>query len=109
MRNCGSGGAGEALAQLAELESDHGRAHELHDAVDRLGSRWLEQNELPAAEGSHLTALLEELSQIYQRHIRLEEERVFPLAARLLDRQALDAVGGEMAARRSVRYEPAKR
>jgi hemerythrin-like domain-containing protein len=39
---------------------------------------------------------------LYEAHLRTEEAIVFPVAAALLDAQALQAIGEEMAARRGV-------
>jgi hemerythrin-like domain-containing protein len=52
-----------------------------------------------------LSAVLAELADLYQRHIAVEEGEVFPLAARVLAAAERDAIGGEMATRRSVTPE----
>ena len=48
------------------------------------------------------TAWLVELHAMYQRHIRVEDEVIFPLAGEALSGNALKAVGREMAERRGI-------
>jgi hypothetical protein len=45
------------------------------------------------------------LKVLYQRHITVEDEELFPAAARVLDDAQLRQIGLEMAARRRVRSE----
>jgi hemerythrin-like domain-containing protein len=40
---------------------------------------------------------------MYQEHIRVEEELIFPLAARVLSDREKTAIGNEMASRRQVK------
>lgn len=47
------------------------------------------------------------LQELYQRHIAFEDEEVFPCAARLLSASDRDALGAEMASRRSLKAVPA--
>jgi hemerythrin-like domain-containing protein len=47
--------------------------------------------------------MLDELSDIYRRHIALEDAELFPLAARVLDRDEIEALGREMAQRRGIK------
>lgn len=91
-----------ALAEVERLESDHGRAAPLHAEVERLGSRWLADGRLGADDHALLGRILLDLEALYREHIRLEEERVFPEAARLLSAGELHAVGDEMRARRGL-------
>jgi hypothetical protein len=46
--------------------------------------------------------MLDELSEIYRRHIAMEDAELFPLAARVLDRDGIEALGREMAQRRGI-------
>jgi hemerythrin-like domain-containing protein len=105
MRSIGSAEAEAALAKIAALEADHEAAEPDHALVEALGQKWLEQNELQADEVSQLRQALHRLQQMYERHIAIEDNEVFPLAKRVLDKQRLDQVGREMAARRGARFQ----
>lgn len=86
------------------LEREHGVAHAYHDEAEARGRRWLRDGELPAAERALLCELLSTLREIYRRHIHLEDEVVFPVAAEVLTAEEASAVGREMADRRGVRF-----
>jgi hemerythrin-like domain-containing protein len=102
MRVIKSSEAQAALDMLEALHSDHTVADETHKEVDALICRWLESESLSEGEAHRLEGMLEDLSAIYQRHIALEDNEVFPLAGRILSRAELEAVGREMAERRGV-------
>jgi hemerythrin-like domain-containing protein len=89
-----------ALARIEALEADHEVAKRAHDAVEELGQKWLAAGALSADESTRLLALLRELKSIYERHIAVEDNEIFPLAKKVLDPVALRDVGHEMAARR---------
>jgi hemerythrin-like domain-containing protein len=91
-----------ALAQLDALEADHANADVGHAAVDALGRRWLADGRLDAADADRLAALLRDLREVYRRHIAVEDEEIFPVAARALPAKLLGEVGQEMARRRGV-------
>lgn len=89
------------LDELNRLEAQHRRAEDCHQRVDHLGRRWLEAGRLDEASLQELRALLGNLTELYATHIRLEEERIFVLAERLLDANELAVVGSEMERRRT--------
>lgn len=91
-----------ALAVLDSLYADHAAAGEMHKKVEALVRRWLEGGELSGGQARRLTEMLDELSTIYQRHIAAEDNEVFPLAASLLEKSEIEAIGREMAARRGI-------
>lgn len=93
------------LKRLDALEADHAVAASSHQTVQELGERWLRDGELPASEALRLERELGFLAELYQRHIAIEDEQVFPAAATLLSSQDLAETGREMAHRRGV--EPA--
>ena len=95
--------AREAMTKLDALEADHVRADAAHAQVDVLGLRWLQEGRLPAEDRKRLLDLLLELRELYRRHIAVEDNEVFPLAARVLTRDQVDQVGKEMAQRRGLR------
>lgn len=94
-----------AMKALEALEADHKQADLAHAEVDNLGRDWLKNGWLPKAETVRLQALLNELRETYRKHIALEDNEIFPLAGRLLEASAIEAVGREMAARRGVDYD----
>lgn len=102
MRALGSTEVDATLDQVAALENQHRRAEELHAESDALFREWYYEGRLPVAKETRLRAVMAELGRIYAEHIRVEDEIVFPLAGRTLDRDAQAAVGREMATRRGV-------
>ena len=90
------------LARVDALEQDHACADESHAEVDRLGRAWLTSGELSASDAARLSALLQGLTDLYRHHIAVEEDEVFPFAARSLSGPEREAMGGEMAARRGL-------
>lgn len=96
--------AGGLEASLDGLEAEHREAEATHGRVDVLVSRWLAEGGLPQADNRELLAALESLERTYADHIRLEDEQVFPAAARVLAPHQLEEVGRQMAERRGVHY-----
>ena len=95
--------AAQALATIDGLEHDHDEANTHHDAVDRLVQRWLNAGTLAPAETAELGERLSRLRALYQRHIAVEDQELFPAAARVLDADQIGQIGREMAARRGLR------
>lgn len=91
------------LERIDALEHDHQRADERHQEVERLGREWLSGGRLTGEHAARMAALLTELSELYERHIALEDGEIFPSASRLLSPADRAAVGVEMAKRRGVR------
>lgn len=91
-----------ALEALAALEGDHETAARDHALVETLGSRWLADGVLSPGDTREMKAALDALSRLYARHIALEDQELFPLAARLLPAGQLAEVGREMARRRHI-------
>lgn len=101
MRRSGDAEARAVMAELDRLESDHRRAEACHAQVDDLGREWLETGRMDGHKLTTMRALLAELIALYAPHIRLEDERVFEVAARLLKAGDLSEVGAEMQRRRT--------
>jgi hemerythrin-like domain-containing protein len=93
---------GEAFASLDRLEHDHDEAEAHHAAVDELVRQWLANDRLAQTDFAQLRDRLTRLESLYQQHIRIEDEEVFPAAARALDHGHIEQIGSEMAARRHV-------
>jgi hemerythrin-like domain-containing protein len=90
----------EEFAQLDGLERDHQRAEELHAVIETLYRKWIATGSLRAEDQEQILSATEDLRRLYEQHIRLEEQVVFPRAAAVLDRQAIAAMGQELRARR---------
>jgi len=89
-----------ALKEIEALESDHREADDLHAAVEKLYTSWLEGSVLSSEDEQRLRAATERLKQLYEGHIRIEENLVFPRAAEGLDGPVLAQIGEEFRARR---------
>lgn len=100
MRRSGDAEARAVMAELDQLEADHRRAEACHVQVDDLGREWLKAGRIDVLKRTTMRALLKELVALYVPHIRLEDERVFEVAARLLKPSDLGDVGVEMQRRR---------
>lgn len=92
----------EALRRLDALEADHDKADAAHARVARLMRHWLDHGTLTAEPLAELRHTLAELQATYARHIREEDQVIFPLAAEVLAREALVDVGRSMANRRGI-------
>lgn len=97
-----AGADARILDLLARLEREHDLANQHHLAVENLGRRWLEAGHLGPADRAELRVHLHGLRDLYEQHIGLEDNDLFPAAAEALSISELQAVGREMAARRSV-------
>ncbi|HEY7912837.1 MAG TPA: hemerythrin domain-containing protein [Blastocatellia bacterium] len=98
----------EARAELEAIEklhSDHGVADEMHQQIHSLARLWLDGGELSEKNTHRLVEMLNELSSLYERHIKLEDSQLFPRAARVLDPGDIEAIGREMAARRGIDFD----
>lgn len=93
--------ATDALAELQALENDHRRAGELHVAIEQGYRLWMDTGRLNAEDEQRLIEAAAALGRLYAQHIRIEEETVFPRAARTLDKQTIAAMGEEFRARRA--------
>jgi len=82
------------------LEDDHRIANELHQMVDTLYSAWIEVGRLSLEDGHRLQSATHRLKALYEAHIRIEEDIVFPRAAEMLGSQTIAAIGIELRARR---------
>ena len=102
LRVCADPAARDALTTVARLEHEHAAADRHHQAVDGLVRRWLAAGQLTSDAASELRGHLAALTDLYARHIDIEDRKLFPVAARLLSADDLHEIGQEMAARRSI-------
>ncbi len=106
LRASGDAGAQHALSLVQDLQRDHATADLHHAGVNALVRRWLAGNRLDEAEAQSLREHLGALQALYRTHIALEDQELFPVAARVLDSATLHEMGREMAARRGVSMPP---
>lgn len=97
--------ARSAFPTLEELHADHEVADAAHAEVEALGNEWLSKGILSTASADRLSELLGQLHSTYQRHIEIEDHRIFPAAGQILSSAELAEVGREMAARRSINLD----
>jgi hemerythrin-like domain-containing protein len=90
-----------AFKELDGLEDDHQAAAGLHGAVETLYLHWIAAASLNAEENRVLLSSTERLKHLYAEHIKLEEEIVFPRAAKLLGGETIQAIGEELRNRRA--------
>ncbi len=86
---------------LDKLEGDHQTANRDHETVDSLGRHWL-AGPLTVEQSGELGAALKRLAQLYVRHIAIEDNELFPLAAQVVPVEEIAAIGREMADRRGL-------
>jgi hemerythrin-like domain-containing protein len=65
--------------------------------------RWLNAGALAQGDSAELGERLSALRTLYQRHIAVEDQDLFPAAARLLNQDQIGQIGREMARRRGIR------
>ena len=102
LRASNSPDAHAALEQVELLEADHRHAEVMHKQVESVCRRWLDGQPLDQGDFERAGGLLRELREVYARHIGVEDSKLFPLAARVLDQRQLLEIGEEMAQRRGL-------
>ena len=100
LREHGGAEAEEALSAVAELEAQHRAAEQTHAEFDSLVGRLPRDGSAGAGDINRYAELAAALSDLYRPHIRVEDELVFPAAARVIPPSVLAVIGGEMRARR---------
>lgn len=93
--------AAKVLGEVDRLEAEHHQTEALHKEAAELFTRWQAEGTLHLGDRARLRAITSKLAEIYREHIRIEEEVVFPCAARVLDAAAVATIGAEFKARRS--------
>lgn len=95
-----TGPAAGSFEQLADLENDHRQADDLHRSVETLCSIWIADGSLGPEDTQRLQSHTDQLKHIYEQHIQLEEQIVFPRAGAILDSRTIAQIGQEFQARR---------
>jgi hemerythrin-like domain-containing protein len=106
--NSGDERAAAGLAMLENLNRDHEVAEEMHSAVEILFKGWISEDRLSTPDAQTLVVTLDKLSELYRRHIAIEDAEVFPLAGVVLTPAEIAEVGQEMAQRRGIDFDKLK-
>lgn len=98
-----AGSESTVISDLIEvLNVDHRLLSGSHEEVDALGRGWLASDFLKSQDTSRLVTIIDDLKEVYQRHIAIEEHEVFPIAGRILLAGDLQIIAREMAERRNL-------
>jgi hemerythrin-like domain-containing protein len=89
------------LEEIQGLEEDHQAADRLHAAAETLYQKWIAAGALDEDEYRQLESGTRSLRYLYEEHIRIEEQVVFPRAAQLLGQDAVRTMGDEFRLRRA--------
>lgn len=100
MREYGGKEAEEALSALSGLESQHRSAQQAHAELDALIDQLPRDGSARAEDLNRYAEMAAALADLYRPHIRLEDELIFPVAARVLPSPVLTLTGEEMRERR---------
>jgi hemerythrin-like domain-containing protein len=88
-------------AEITRLAGEHKEADELHAEIADLFTAWLD-GQTPTSEDTRgLRDMTHRLAELYREHIGIEEDHVFPEAARSLAPETLAAIGREFQQRRA--------
>ena len=91
----------DVKADILRLAGEHQEADALHAEVNDLFTAWLDGHTPSSEETRGLREMTHRLADLYREHIGLEEDHVFPFAARSLDSETLAAIGREFQQRRA--------
>jgi hemerythrin-like domain-containing protein len=95
-----------AFSKLEELEGEHRWAEPLHAQLESLGLEYLSRGQLSPIQAEAFRTAVMQLSQMYKRHIAVEDGTLFPVAAKVLADNQKQAIAAEMAKRRAVPLVP---
>jgi hemerythrin-like domain-containing protein len=90
------------LEDLKKLEREHDEANAQHAAVEELFLRWMADGQLDIDDHEQLRGATEQMRALYENHIEIEEQLVFPRAAQMLDPESITAMGQEFQVRREA-------
>ena len=94
--------AGQLASEVQRLQNDHTEFESAWARVRATLARVADGTW--AGTSMHDEAALSSFASIYERHIPLEEQLVFPAARRLMDDERLASMGREMAGRRGLEH-----
>ncbi len=85
---------------LRYFRDDHLLAGSLHAEVEALGQKYLTEGSLESTATEAFRKAIANLASIYKEHISIEDDLVFPLAARWMSTSDKKAIAEEMATSR---------
>lgn len=91
---------GAVRQQVERLESEHETSDALHDQVAQLFEAWIVNNGVDSEQQDRLHTVTRQLCDLYQEHIQVEENLVFPYASGSLPPEEIAAIGSEFRQRR---------
>jgi hemerythrin-like domain-containing protein len=94
------GSSNPAIEAIAGLQSEHRRANQLHDSIEKFYLTWISSGKLAPEEQDQLLSQTGQLKDLYSAHIKVEETVVFPYAAKVLDSEVIAKIGAEFKMRR---------
>jgi len=87
--------------ELLALEDNQRRADPFHAMVEVLYLAWISAGALRPESQLRLQSCAESLKRLWEQHVQLEEQIVFPRAQQVLDGRTIAAISEEFRARRS--------
>lgn len=90
---------------IDELERDHQRAESWQQTIRNVGRDWLVSGFQDDVARDKILEAIEELARLGQKHTKIEEQRLFPLAMGRLDEETLRQMAAEMSARHRLSSE----
>ncbi len=98
-----AGTESKVISDLIEiLNADHRLLTGSHEEVDGLSRWWLANDFLESQDTSRLVTIIQDLKQVYERHIAIEEHNIFPMAGRIILAEDFQVIAKEMARRRNL-------
>jgi hemerythrin-like domain-containing protein len=91
-----------AFERMDSLEDDHRYAASLHVEVQRLGTQYLSTGKLSHVDARLFRDAVASLASLYKHHIRIEDELIFPVAAKVLSDAEKKYIAEEMKNRREA-------
>jgi hemerythrin-like domain-containing protein len=91
----------DVKADILRLAGDHQEADALQTEIHELFTAWLDGHTPSSEDTRGLREMTHRLAELYREHIGIEEDHVFPFAARSLDPETLAAIGREFQQRRA--------
>ena len=105
LRERGGAGGEEAIAAMAELESQHRTAEQMHKQFDGFVLTLPRDGSADRRELDCLSEMVADLVAFYRPHIFMENNLVFPIAGRVLSPAEIHALGEEMSERRKELFQ----
>ena len=90
-----------AMQRMRQLAEQHAAAEELHHRIEEIAEAWLKSEEISDPHRREFQMAVETLISMYTPHIAMEENDIFPLAAKVLDSRTLLNIGDQMRSRRA--------